>query len=310
MKKTIINITLMLITAIFTVTASACSSKEEKFTQETHVEETVEEIPEETVHEEIAILFTGNLFGKIKSESDLKKIADRAQELKKDNIMVDVVDLGSFVGSDGSIDDAQAAMRAMKACGYSHAVVNRNEFCFGIDGLRKLIEAEGPALISSNFRYSGFEEDITEKILKYDITELGSTKVGYVAISDPQVLDEDKDIFIEDGRVAYSFCGRSTSFLSDKVQESIDKCRQEGADYVIVLSGVNAGSTLTALDLVQMTSGADAFLCAFDQESESNEIKAFNEENKEIPVALTKNDVDSFGELKISSRGVISFVAR
>jgi len=308
MSKTFMNRLLALIIAVTTVFVCACSSEKEKQPEQTEV---VEEIQEEPKHGEIAILFTGNLFGKAKSEADFKTISERAKELKKENINVDMIDLGNFTDPDATagIDDAIATLKAMRSVGYTHMVINTNEFLYGIDGIRKMIDTDGPTVMSCNFRYSGFEEDITESILKYDIVELGDVKVGYIAITNPEILDTSEDIFVEDGRVAYSFCGRSDSYLCDRIQECIENCKNDGADYIILLSGINATSSLTVIDIAHMTGNSDAVLCAFDGESKSEEIFAVNTTNKEIPIAMTTNSKGAFGEIRISPKGEISFIS-
>ena len=76
MKKSFGNRVIALLIAVLTVMMCACSSPEE-IPEEVEPVETVEE---EKTLDEIAILFTGKMLGANKSESDFKKIKERAEE--------------------------------------------------------------------------------------------------------------------------------------------------------------------------------------------------------------------------------------
>ncbi len=304
MRKSVKNRVIALIIAVLTVMMCACSSPEE-VPEEV---ETVETVEEEKTLDEIAILFTGKMLGANKSESDFKKIKERAEELKKQNIKVDIVDCGSFIGKEttGSADVAASTLRAMASAGYSHAVIDRSEFDFGMDGLRGLVGMDAPKLMSCNFRYSGFQDDITESIPRYDVVEIGNVKIGYVAVSDPDALETHKDAFVEDARVAYSFCSRSTSYLCETVQTYINACKAGDADYVIVLSGISSSEKVGIADLTMMTSDVDAFICAKDS-GQSETLESFSGTDSKVKIGCLRGGADTFGELRISPDGNITF---
>ncbi|MCR4721888.1 MAG: hypothetical protein K5655_09205 [Lachnospiraceae bacterium] len=288
---------------------SACSS-EEKTSFETPTEEpseVLEEIHQEKKPDkEIAILFTGNLLGNATEESDFKSIKDRRDELQKSGVSVDIVDCGNHVSTDksGNIEDAIATLKSMAAVGYSYVNVSMHEFDYGIDGLRKMA-AEKPEALSCNFRYSGFGDDVTQEVARYGITDFDGVKVGYVAVTDPEVINSHRDYLTEDGRTAYSFCGRSTSYLAETVQKYVDMCRSEEADYVFVLSGFVAGYGITMLELAQLTVGVDGYLYSLGNEGEENSVTDGQFNN--VPLAGVGEGADSFGEVRISKDGGISF---
>ncbi|MBO4498090.1 MAG: hypothetical protein J5739_07790 [Lachnospiraceae bacterium] len=302
MKK---RITALLL-AVVAVLTCACSSQEPAAPEETVIEE---ETVEDTRHEEITILFTGNLMGEAKTEADFKAVSDRAEELRKSNILTDIVDCGNHVSAEGSgsLDVALSTLRAMRAAGYSHVVLNAGEFDFGIDGIRQMLAADGPVNMSCNFRYSGFEEDITKDVVRFDVTEIGSVRIGYVAVTDIAIQNSHGKYFIEDGRTAFSFCGRSSSFLADTIQGSINSCRSEGADIVIVVSGLRSGEVANIVDLAQQISDADAFICSYEGDNDPMDTVVLNGHNEEVPVGVVKGGLGTYGELKISPEGKITF---
>ena len=305
MKKSVNNRMIALILAVLTVLLCACSSNDETQVEET---ETVEIVEEVKTFDEVAVLFTGKMLGANKSESDFGPIKERAEELKKQNIKVDIVDCGDYLSKDatGTADAATSTLRAMASAGYSHAVINEREFDFGIEGLREFIASEGMKNMSCNFRYSGFEDDITARIPRYDVIEIGNVKIGYVAVSNPDVLESNKEIFIEDGRIAYGFCGRTSSFLGETVQASINACLSEGVDKVILLSGITSSQKVGIAELLMMTSGVDACICAFDSGS-SETLELCGADNQPIMLGCLRGGADSLGELRISPEGNITF---
>ena len=299
-------ISFMLISVMILVCGCASGeTAEEQPVEETVVVETPVET--KTEHERIAILFTGNIMGNAKTEDDFKPLKDRAEELKKNNTLVDTVDCGNHVSEEGSetVEEAVKTLKAMASAGYSHVVLNEHEFDFGIDGIRKMLGVEGLANMSCNFRYSGFGDDITLEVLRSDVVEIGSVKIGYIAISDINTQKSHKEDFIEDGRTAYSFCGRSFSYLSDTVQASVDICRSNGADYVIVLSGFLSNDIGNLSSIIMQTAYVDAFLCTNPSLEESTSTVIYDRQNREITLGVTKGGIESLGELVIEPDGQI-----
>lgn len=283
--------------------ACSCSHGEEQPVPEL---EAVEPEPQEKSRDEISILFTGNMLGGAKTQKDLKAVEDRAAELKNSGVRVDIVDCGNFTGAQKDPEDAEKTVKAMAGAGYSHVVIGDGEFSFGTDGLRRLIDAGGPAFMSCNFRYSGFGEDMTASVARFDVVELGNVRVGYVALTDTGILERRKEDLIEDGRVAYTFCGRSSAYLADTVQACSDMCRNEGADCVVVLSNFLQSDLFGLTDIVGQTHDIDAFLCVNSDGSEAVRADICNGQNTEVPLAIAKGGVGSFGELKISGDGAVS----
>jgi len=170
-----------------------------------------------------------------------------------------------------------------------------------------MLAADGPVNMSCNFRYSGFEEDITKDVVRFDVTEIGSVRIGYVAVTDIAIQNSHGKYFIEDGRTAFSFCGRSSSFLADTIQGSINSCRSEGADIVIVVSGLRSGEVANIVDLAQQISDADAFICSYEGDNDPMDTVVLNGHNEEVPVGVVKGGLGTYGELKISPEGKITF---
>ncbi len=306
MRKTTRDRIFALMLAFVMIFAASCSSEEEK--KEISEQPVQEEIEEITTHEEVAILCTGNILGAAKTVSDFGPVTDRAKEIGRSNISVDIVDCGNHVSADGSgnTDNAVKTLEAMASAGYSHVVINEHEFDFGIEGLLEMKNAAGPVGMSCNFRYSGFRDDITSDIVRCDVTEFETVKIGYVAVTDPLTQDTHADMLFEDGRMAYSFCGRSNSYLVDTIQKSVDNCKILGADYVIILSGLLINEKFNLNEMIQGLRDIDAVIASDDNAEKNIAITMFDGQDKIIPALILKGGVDSYGELMISPEGVIS----
>ena len=94
----------------------------------------------------------------------------------------------------------------------------------------------------AKFQYvcCNFLNDKGEAVLKpYTIVEKAGKKIAFVGIDTPEAFTKSTPVYFQDGEGNYifSFCeGNNGQDLYDKVQETVDAARAEGADYVIVLA--------------------------------------------------------------------------
>ena len=110
----------------------------------------------------------------------------------------------------------------------------------------------------------GHKENKFSKVKPYIIKQYGRKKVGYVGVTTPSTLVESNpDHFIEEGELAYDFGGSSKEGFYKIVQDNIDACKKDGANYVIILSHLGSlkeYSPFSSFDVLENTSGATAFL--------------------------------------------------
>ena len=100
----------------------------------------------------------------------------------------------------------------------------------------------------------------------YTIIEKAGKKIAFVGIDTPEAFTKSTPKYFQDGEgnFIYSFCeGNDGQDLYNKVQETVDAARAEGADYVIALAhlGVDYQSApWTASEVIVNTTGIDVVL--------------------------------------------------
>ena len=153
----------------------------------------------------------------------------------------------------------------MNEVGYDCAVLGNHEFDYGMEQLGHLFARSDAQYLGCNVQYSGSGQNALADLKPYEIVTYGNTQVAYVGISTPESIAKSTPAYFmdESGRFVYDFCGESGETLYAKVQETVDECRENGADYVIALAHLgddDASAPFRSTDLIAGTSGIDAVL--------------------------------------------------
>ena len=152
---------------------------------------------------------------------------------------VSLVDSGDYIqgGLVGNISNGKYIIDIMNKAGYDAAAIGNHEFDYGMDELSERISDFNGDILSCNFSYIGSKENKFENIKPYTIKTFGKYKVGYVGVTTPETLVSSNPItFKEDGKVVYSFKSNTKTEFYNCIQNNIDACKNDGADYVILLS--------------------------------------------------------------------------
>ena len=154
----------------------------------------------------------------------------------------------------------EAIVKIMNVIGYDYAVPGNHDFDFGVPVLKHnadLLEAE---LLCCNLTDCS---DGTSVFPGYALRKIGGLTLAFVGVATPKTVSRQLRGFFYDAdeKPLYSFCEET---LAQKVQQSVDKARAEGADFVIVLShlGDKPNGSVTSLDLIAQTAGIDVVLDA------------------------------------------------
>ena len=261
---------------------------------------------------DINIIYTTDVHSGIDKNIGYSSLYAFKENLEKTNNYVTLVDSGDFIQGDfiGSISQGEYAVEIMNEVHYDIVTLGNHEFDYGMDILKDRINELNSEVTSCNFTYIGHKENKFSKVKPYIIKQYGSKKVGYVGVTTPSTLvDSNPDHFIEDGEFAYDFGGSSKEGFYKIVQDNIDACKKDGADYVIILShlgSIKENSPFASLDVIANTSGATAFLDGHAHASVPWTILK-NKNNEDTLLVEAGYKLNNFASLTIKEDGSLSY---
>ncbi len=194
-------------------------------------------------------------------------------ELKGDTVLL--VDTGDAIQGDpvGYNTKGDAIIDLMNDCGYDLAIPGVREFHYGMDNFMKLASKANYDYISCNFVKNG------ETVFKpYVIKEVCGRKIAFVGVSTPKTLTQEPAEYFQDenGNQIYGFMeDEKGEAVAQAVQQSIDKARAEGAEYVILMG--HLGNELEAapwnyMSITLRTHGYDAYFDGYSHDLKSEDI--------------------------------------
>ena len=208
---------------------------------------------------DIVILFDNDPHCAVEGYAHIASLKDLA---KLSTPYVTVVSAGDFLQGDvvGSISRGQYIVDIMNAVPYDYVTLGNHEFDYSVPRMMELNRKLKAKVLCCNFSREPITDNPEPIYPAYDIRRYGPIKVAYVGVTTPTTFNSSTPTYFlnEQGEVCYSFHMDETISL---VQAAVDKVRQEGADYVIVLSHLGDNTyPLSSLDLVKGTHGIDVIL--------------------------------------------------
>ena len=220
-----------------------------------------------------------------------------------------LVDNGDSVQGDviGTLSKGEALVELMNEVGYDVAVPGNHEFDYGMDQFNKNV-----SLAKFQYVCCNFLNDNGEAVLKpYTIIEKGGKKVAFVGIDTPESFTKSTPTYFQDGEgnFIFSFCeGNKGQDLYDKVQETVDAARAEGADYVIALAhlGIDSQSSpWMSTEVITNTTGIDAMLDGHSHSVISGEAVK-NKDGNDVILTSTGTKLANVGIFTITGEGKMS----
>ena len=239
---------------------------------------------ESETKQDIVILATSDVHCGIDKNfayAGLKQIREMYENNGDDTILVDSGDsvqgetIGMMTGGDAIID----LMNDLK---YDVAAPGNHEFDYGTDQFFELEERAEFPYISCNFSKEG--ELVFDP---YIIKDVNGTKIGFVGVTTPETITVSTPLYFQDeeGNYIYGFLQEDETgqALYDAVQDAVDKAREEGAEYIFLLSHLGeseASEPWTYADLISNTSGIDI---VFDGHShDTNQVVMEDKDGREV----------------------------
>ena len=269
-------------------------------------EPTPEPKPEPT---EAVILFTNDVHCGVDDEIGYVGLARIKAALEAANKTVILVDCGDAVQGDviGTLSKGEAIIELMNDVGYDVAVIGNHDFDYGMEQFNKNISLAKYQYVCCNFL-----NDKGEAVLKpYTIIEAVGKKIAFIGIDTPESFTKSTPVYFQDaeGNFIFSFCEENEGKdLYDKVQETVDAVRAEGADYVIALAHLGVdyqSSPWTASEVIENTTGIDAVLDGhshtdFKVEYDKDFVSVKNKDGNEVIHSSTGTKLHNVGMLTLT----------
>lgn len=249
----------------------------------------------------IVVLFENDVHCNIGEYAYLAGLRDL---IVADSAWVAITSSGDYLqgGLAGSVSQGQAVADIMQCMNYDAITVGNHEFDFPLSSTKKLLADIGAPVVCANLRDAEVD---TLVFAPYVIHQYGRRKVAYVGVTTPTIEESNRSFLpkIDGKNLKYDLCRKD---LYRRVQRAVDDARQQGADYVIVLShlGEVNESGITSHSLISATRGIDAVLDGHTH-SFVPSLHVNNLDGRPVLVAQTGSGFAHIGKLVIDPDGLI-----
>ena len=225
---------------------------------------------------------------------------------------VTLIDSGDAVQGEpiGTISNGEYLIDIMNYVGYDIAVPGNHEFDYGMDQfLSKLVKKSEATYLSCNFTKVNGDKVGGTVLEPYSIISYGRKKVAFIGISSPESFTKSTPSFFqnEKGEYIYGFCqGNEGKDLYERVQDTIDDVKSQGADYVVGvchLGDDKASSPWTSTDLINNTKGFDGIFDGHSHNKITSSVK--DKDGKDVAVVSGGANLEAIGKLEIKSDGTV-----
>lgn len=262
--------------------------------------------------QDIVVLYTNDVHCAVDENIGYAGLAAYEKQMEEETPYVTLVDCGDALQGDaiGTVSQGEYLVDIMNEVGYDFAVLGNHEFDYGMERLAELMEMSDAQYLGCNVQYTGSGESALAELTPYEIVQYGDTEVAFVGVSTPESITKSTPAYFmdENEEIVYSFCSESGEALCSNVQETVDKCREEGADYVIALTHLGddeASTPFRSIDLIAGTSGIDAVLDGHSHSVIDCDMVE-NREGQEVPLSSTGTGLENIGQLTITPDGNVS----
>lgn len=266
----------------------------------------------EASDKDIVILYTNDVHCGIEDHIGYAGLAAYVNEKKEDTPYVTLVDCGDAVQGDfiGTISKGDYLVDLMNEVGYDYAILGNHEFDYGMPQLTHLIEKSNAVYLGCNLTYSGTQDNALSQVQPYDIVNYGATSVAFIGVSTPySITSSTPSYFMEGDEYVYGFSGgENGQLLYDCVQSTVDLCKEEGADYVVLLTHLGddeSNSPYSSTELIQNTKDVDVCLDAHAHNEIASRIEQ-NLDGEDVLLSSTGTKLENIGQLVITANDTIT----
>lgn len=189
---------------------------------------------------------------------------------------------------------------------YDFAIPGNHEFDYGMDNFLSLAKKMKCGYTSCNF----VRRDTGKNVLRpYRIFPFKERKVALIGVTTPGTLVSSTPRFFQDGKghFLYGFCeDKEGTKLYEKVQETVDAVRKQGADTVILVAHLGSDGSIpvwSSSALLAHLTGVDGIIDGHSHEQYERQLPDRN--GKLVPVAQTGTKLQTLGKMVIEDDGTI-----
>lgn len=257
----------------------------------------------EPVAKSIVILYENDVHCGIDGYTKLAGLRDAIN--RSDTAYVAVVSSGDYLqgAMTGAYSRGQYIVDIMRNMNYAAITIGNHEFDYGGPRMKELLEQVNAPVVCANFFDYGAEKPV---YAPYVIQTLGDKRVAFVGVCTPETMSaESYSFFDEENHQLYDLRNDQVPAL---VQEAVDNARQEGADYVVLLSHLGekeVADAISSYELVAQTRGIDVVLDGHTHSViECHDVD--NLDGHPIHVTQTGTQFANVGKLVITTDGHVS----
>ncbi len=209
---------------------------------------------------DILIYFENDVHCAVETYSEIAALRDSAL---KHTPYVSVVSAGDFVQGDviGSLSQGEYIIDIMNTVPYDVITIGNHEFDYGIEQQKRLFDRLTADIVCCNMSTVPYDGEESRWLYPaYVIRQYGDVRVAFIGVATPTTMLSSTPTYFMDalGHVLYDFHTEDTYAL---VQSSAEKARQEGADYVVVISHLGDDTPfVNSVELIHRTKGIDIVL--------------------------------------------------
>lgn len=260
--------------------------------------------------EEIVVLYTNDVHCAAGSGIGYAGVAAMKEDLAKTHSHVVLVDCGDHCqgGTIGFLSKGNYPIQIMNQAGYDYAVPGNHEFDYGLEVLRTNMLAAEFRYLACNVTYIGTGSDPFFGMAPYEIVDYDGTKVAYIGVTTPDTeIKTNRKRLEENGTYAVDFHGETINAFCKVIQENVDACRAQGAQYVILLGhlGTDQNTAFNSEAVIRGTEGIDAVLDAHSHTRIEEEFRP-NKNGEKVLLTSTGNAFRSVGQLIIAKDGTVT----
>ena len=233
------------------------------------------------------------------------KLATIREQQKALTPYVTTVSCGDFIQGDlvGAISTGEHIIDIMNQVNYDFVTLGNHEFDFGVPRMFELTNKLKAQMVDANFRYIPTNTPVfpAYKIVTYD-----NVDIAYIGLTTTSTLSSSPKKFQDENRAfVYDF---SMNTFYETAQNSINQARQEGADYIVVLSHLGEeldGDHPNSYSLIAQTTGIDVVLDAHSHSYLPDSL-IYNEAGHPVLMSSTGTKFQGVGILTLSPEGTFS----
>ena len=200
----------------------------------------------------------------------------------------------------GAYSHGQYIIDIMSRMNYDAITLGNHEFDYGVPRMKELLANVNAPVVCANFFDYGAAQPY---YAPYVIHSYGGKRVAFVGVCSPVTMASEKYAFFDgEGQQLYDL---KTDEVPQLVQQAVDNAREEGADYVVLLSHLGEKEpekAISSYELVSMTKGIDVVL---DSHSHSviEHYDVNNLDGQPVNVTQTGTQFANVGKLLITQDG-------